>query len=176
MVKVKPVILRQHTVHDLVVENNIVWNFSVGEDQRNRVVPWLFRLGRIYRYARIFLKLHDIEVHCGAGNFGNDLIGFCVRDHLKRDAAYDQLILDSRMMLAHETAAAPVQQPVNFKLISQNPVGNPISLKVIGLFLIHWNEDRIGLDNSNDKKQAEQNGETHRTDHLISYLKFTHCC
>jgi hypothetical protein len=47
------------------------------------------------------------------------------------------------MILAHKTSAAVVQQPVNFYFAFQDPIGDAIRLQVIGLFLIHRDENRI---------------------------------
>src|SRR5690349_9469940 len=62
MMKVYPIVFWKTAIHHLIVENNVVWNFSVSKYQGDGIIPRLFRFWRVHGNPWVLLQFHHVIV------------------------------------------------------------------------------------------------------------------
>ena len=146
MMHVKPVVSRQNAVQNLVIVDYIVRNFSVCQNQSNGIVPRKDVFRGIYRQTRHFLKLHLVHVHARVGYFSKNTLCLNVGDNLIRDVS-ELAFAFKHVVIRHQVASAfIIEQPANLHLTLQHPICHSVRLQVVGLSLVHRNQDVGGED------------------------------
>ena len=127
VVQVQPIVHRQGARHDFRIVNDIVRNLSVRQHQRHRIVPGLFAIGTVDGDFRRHLQLDAFGIGFGMGDFGEDLTSLHIGDDLVADAPDHTFLLHGNQIGHEKTAPAVVQQPLDFHLLLEQPIGQAVS-------------------------------------------------
>ena len=165
MVQVKPVVLGQFTGQDFRVVDDVVRDFSVGQHQRHRVVPWLFPVGTVHRNFGRHLQLDPLHVHLRVRNLCQDLRRLNVRNDLMRYASNDAFVLDFRNVGQQETPSPVIQKPLHLHPIFKHPKGNTVGLEVVGLASIHGDQNPRCPRRLRDQRQHQGHSKALKTLH-----------
>ena len=162
VVEMEPVVLRQVPLHDFLVPQLGVGDVGVLERERHRVVPRR-RVGRnVDGDLGSLLERHHFHVLVGDLRLDR---GFLASAHaFERDAADVGVALGGFAVLQQERAASIVEEPFGPLALEQHRIGQPVRLEVIGLVLVHRNQE-LGLGAlRRARAQAEPQQESDRRD------------
>ena len=126
VVQVKPIVFRKFSSYNFFIINTRVRNFSVGKNQRYRIVPGLLAKWSIYRNLRSHFQLHLFHVHFRVGYFSINSVNLRIGNHLKTDSSLGALFLNAWNVFHQKTSTSIIQQPFDRKLLLQNPIGNAV--------------------------------------------------
>ena len=141
MVQVQPIVLRQLSRQDLFVVDNVVRNFSVGQHQGHGIVPRLFAVGAVDGHLGRHFQLDPLHVHFRIRHFLQNLGGLHVGDDLVGHPSDHTFALDLWDVGHQKAAPTVVQEPLHLHPIFQNPKRHSICLEVVGLAVVHGNQN-----------------------------------
>ena len=156
VMQVQPVELREVSLlHLLVVDRRIV-DAGVLEGERHGVVPRLHIGRRVHGNARRFLERHTL--HVAARHLLADAGKLRIGHRLGRNAIERRAAAQFGCVGQQKRATTKVEQPLGLHAGLHGVVGQAIRLQVVGLPIIHWNEQALPVGDGPQRSDEEQRG------------------
>ena len=152
----EPIVFDQLALDHLSVVDHVIGNLGVGQDQGHSIVPRQLAFGTVHGHPGRHLELHTLLVHLRVGNAVQDLPGLHIGHRLEVDAADGALAGNGRSCRNQEAASPIVQQPLHLEPLLQHPERHTVGLEVIGLALIHRDEQPARLRSRGHHQQDNQ--------------------
>ena len=133
MVEVQPVVFWQFAFDDLLIIDDGVGDFGVGEHQGHGIVPRQFVFRGIDGNLRFFGEPYFVHIVLYHRDFVENLGGLQVGDDFVGDTAYQTFVFHCAVVGAHKAAATIVQQPTHVNLMSYGEVGDTVCFQMVAL-------------------------------------------
>ena len=165
--EVQPIVFRKLVLQDFHVPHLLVRDFSVFHHESNGIVPGEEVWRNIHRDLRRLLQPDRIHVVVFSLNFGVNLTCLNAGELLKQHTPDPALCGDRLCPVEHERAAPVIQEPVDFDILGQRPVGDAVRFQIVGLLQVHRDENLLSID---DTRKGEEEREKEFADHMLSPL------
>jgi hypothetical protein len=139
VMQMNPVVLMELAVQNLGIPELRVRDLRVVERELDRVVPGRRARRHVDRDTRRRLELHDF--HVVVGDLGDNLRHCGLIDRLDRHASDHRLARDAWVVGQEKRPAAVVEEPLPMEAPGQRPVHEAVGAEVVGLGLVHRNQD-----------------------------------
>ena len=163
VVQVQPIVFGQDAIDNGGVVDFVVFDFSIGQDECNGVVPGEFIGRRVDGNFGCFFQLHHFHIDLWICNFALDFVDLTIGQNLVANVAQKQLFFDALEVWNQKTATAVIEQPFDGYLILECPVGQTIRFEVVALRFVHRDEN-LRAPTLETEKEAEEKEEQFRRD------------
>ena len=140
MVQVEPIVVHELAFHHLGVVHDVVGNLGISQDEGHRIVPGQLALRAVYRHTWRDLQLDPLLVDLGIRNPLKHLLDLNIRHGFEIHTPDGAFTGNGRRRWNQKASSAIVQEPLDLQPLLEHPVCHSIGLEVVGLSLIHGNQ------------------------------------